>query len=311
MTKPIEDNLSKIPIINWIVKLGKQIKIFGFEGMSFYDLLEMYFIGIFKGALTSRAGAISFSFFMAIFPFLLFVLNLIPFITIENFHADFTTTITSLLPSGTVNLFQEIIQDIVLQPRGALLYSTLVLAIFLIANGVNAIFAGFENSYHVVINRNFIKQYLYSLGVGVLLAVLFILTIVGIVYFEILVVNKLDQLGYISDSILWINIGKNVFFILMIYLITAILYYFGTVEGKKTKFFSPGALLTTIMILLTTYLFKIYITNFSQYNQLYGSLGALLILMLYIWLNSIILLLGFELNASINRLKLKHKIEKK
>jgi membrane protein len=92
----------------------------------------------------------------------------------------------------------------------------------------------------------------------------------------------------------------------MIYIGTAILYYFGTVRGKIARFFSLGALLTTVLIVLTSYLFGIYIANFSQYNELYGSIGALLILMLYIWLNANILLLGFELNASIDMLKNKN-----
>ena len=89
----------------------------------------------------------------------------------------------------------------------------------------------------------------------------------------------------------------------MVYLATAILYYFGTKEGKASSFFSIGALFTTLLIVLTSYFFGIYIENFSQYNKLYGSIGALLILLLYLWLNSNILLLGYELNATIRRLK--------
>ena len=89
----------------------------------------------------------------------------------------------------------------------------------------------------------------------------------------------------------------------MIYISVAILYYFGTIEGKKTHFFSPGALMSCMLILLATYLFGVYIENFSRYNQLYGSIGALLIFLFYIWLNSSVLLLGFELNATLNRLK--------
>jgi membrane protein len=81
------------------------------------------------------------------------------------------------------------------------------------------------------------------------------------------------------------------------------LYYFGTIEGKLTRFFSPGALMTLLLFLTSTYLFGVYVDNFSNYNQLYGSIGALLIFMLYIWINSIVLLLGFELNAVISRLK--------
>ena len=89
----------------------------------------------------------------------------------------------------------------------------------------------------------------------------------------------------------------------MIFVIIATLFYFGTSEGKQNRFFSPGAFMTTFLIIITTYLFGIYIDNFSNYNQLYGSIGAMLILMLYIWLNANLLLLGFELNASLIQLK--------
>ena len=103
-----------------------------------------------------------------------------------------------------------------------------------------------------------------------------------------------------------LTIVHYVILISMIYVGTAILYYYGTLRGKTAKFFSIGALLTTILIVITSYLFGIYIANFSQYNELYGSIGALLILMLYIWLNANILLLGFELNASLDILRVKN-----
>ena len=94
----------------------------------------------------------------------------------------------------------------------------------------------------------------------------------------------------------------------MLYLATATLYYFGTKEGKHSKFFSIGALFTTLLIMLTSYLFGVYIQNFAKYNELYGSIGALLILMFYLWLNSNILLLGFELNTSIYKLRKKSRL---
>ena len=93
------------------------------------------------------------------------------------------------------------------------------------------------------------------------------------------------------------------FFGLFIYITVNILFYFGTIEGRKNQFFTPGSLMTTLLFFLTTYCFGIYIENFSNYNQLYGSIGALLIFLLYIWINSNILLLGFELNATLTRFK--------
>jgi membrane protein len=113
------------------------------------------------------------------------------------------------------------------------------------------------------------------------------------------------QGGYVmgEDDILGVQIAKFLFFIVLSYLTTATLYYFGTAEGKHAKFFSAGALMTTLLFLLTSYLFGVYVEKFARYNELYGALGGLLILMVYIWLNSNILLLGFELNASLNWLR--------
>ena len=304
MSKDIEDKLDKIPIINILVMLLKKVKLPGLEGLSLYDLLEMYIVGIVNGTLTARAGAIAFSFFMAIFPSLLFFLNLLPYVPVENFQANFIETITSLLPQESGAFLNEIIIDIVNNKRGGLLSTTFFLSIFLMANGVGAIFAGFENSFHVHEKRSFLKQYLYALSVGLLLALLLIFSIIVLGYLDI-------YIPYLSGSDvenagIGVYIAHYIFLICMIYIGVAILYYFGTLRGKIARFFSIGALFTTILIILTSYLFGIYIANFSQYNQLYGSIGALLILMLYIWLNANILLLGFELNASIDKLKNKN-----
>lgn len=239
---------------------------------------------------------------MAIFPFLLFILNLIPYVPIENFQADFLLFIDNLLPPQTNDFFGSIFEDIAKNRRGGLLSTVFVLSIFLMTNGINAIFGGFEISYHVKTTRNIIKQYFIALGVAVIMALLLLLAAVIFISFDVYIVSLLEQQG-ISRDAWFITYGKILLFLFITYIAIAILYYFGTAEGKENSFFSPGALLTTILFVLTTYLFGIYIEHFSQYNQLYGSIGGLLIFMLYIWLNSNILLLGFELNASLNSLK--------
>lgn len=310
MTKPIEDKLEKIPVINVLVRFFKQIKLLGLEGLSFYDLLELYITGIVKGALTARASAIAFSFFMALFPFLLFVLIVIPYVPIDDFKIEFLRFLESFLPPNTSDFFFENIFENIDQPqRGGLLSSVFVLSLLLMANGVNAVFSGFENSYHEQLSRNVFKQYLYALGIALILAFLLIFTIAVLGYFQIYVVQELfhvlENRGYQVDSqsVFWANMAQYIFFVIMVYVATATLYYFGTHEGKQSKFFSVGALFTTILIILSSYLFGVYIENFGQYNKLYGSIGALLILMFYLWLNSNILLLGYELNAALNRLR--------
>jgi membrane protein len=321
MSYDIEKKLDGIPVINWLYRILKEIRLPGFEGLSIYDLTEMYIMGVVRGALSSRASSIAFSLFLALFPLLIFMLTLVPFLisffSLENtdFDANFPAFLESFLPTATSDYFEEIYQQIKDQKRPGLLSSTFIISIFLMANGVNAIFGGFENSYHVELTRNFFKQYAYALMVGLILSILIIIGFVAFVYFEIYVLGYLSEFaakqgGYVleEDEIIGVQIAKFLFFIILSYLTTTILYYFGTSEGKHTKFFSSGALMTTLLFLLTSYLFGVYIEKFARYNELYGALGGLLILMIYIWLNSNILLLGFELNASLNSLR---KIAKK
>ena len=307
MTKPIEDKLNKIPIVNLLVKFGKKIKIPGLEGMSLYDVIEMYIIGIVKGALTTRAGGIAFSFFMAIFPFMLFILSLIPYIPIEGFQDNLFGLIQEMLPPKTFDAVDGVLKDIINNQYSGLVSFGFLASIFLMTNGVNAIFGGFEYSYHVKEFRNVFKAYFVSLGVSLLMSLFLIITVVLIIYYQI-ALTRIDEKGWLDtgdlDLFYW---GRGLLFLIMIFTIVSLLFRFGTKQGKNIRFFSPGAILTTILSLFTFYIFGIYVVKFATYNKLYGSIGTLLVLMLFVWLNAIILLLGFELNASIYRLKHRNK----
>ena len=309
MSSSVENKIYNTPFLNWIAKILRQIKLPGFEGLSLFDLLEMYVIGIFKGALTTRASSIAFSFFTAIFPFLLFIIILIPYIPFDNFKVDFLNFLDSFLPPHTSDFFNENIFENINETRtGGLLSTVFLISMFLMANGVNAVFSAFENSYHQQINRHFIRQYFYALGVAIILVVLLILTVVGFGYAQIYLIHPILERFTASDSVselFWITRAKYFFFVLMTYVSMATIYYFGTKNGKLSSFFSVGALFTTFLILLSSYLFGLYIENFSTYNELYGSIGALLILLFYFWLNANIILLGHELNSSLQLLKKK------
>ena len=312
MSQEEEKGWERLPVINVLVRVLKRITLPGIEGLSLFDLLEMYVIGIVEGALTTRASAIAFSFFTAIFPFLLFIIIIIPFIPFSNFQTEFLDFLNSFLPPQTSEFFNEnIFENISRKEQGGLLSSVFILSIILMANGVNAVFSGFENSYHQQLSRNVFRQYLYALGVALILAFLVIVTVGIYGYFQIYIMQPIFEGLSGSDiqsapaGLFWINAGKYMFFTIMIYMATATLYFFGTREGRESRFFSVGALFTTLLILLTSYLFGLYIENFSKFNELYGSIGALLILLFYLWLNSNILLLGYELNASLQQLRRK------
>tara|TARA_B110000503_G_scaffold47331_1_gene77119 strand:- start:4589 stop:5509 length:921 start_codon:yes stop_codon:yes gene_type:complete len=303
MSSEIEKKLHKVPVIRSIVKLLKLIILPGFKGLSLYDLLEIYITGIIEGTFSSRASSVAYSFFVALFPFILFIMNLIPYIPIDGFQTRFLVFTKELLPPQTADFFYPTIADIAMNHRGGgLLSLVIILSLFLAANGVNAIFSAFEYSFHVQLNRSFFKQYFVAFGVSIVLVLLLLIT-VGVILYGEYAIHFLKGDDLIQNDVFWISVLQIGIFVVMLYIIIAILYYFGTVEGKESRFFSIGALLTTMLFLLTTYLFGIYINNFSQYNELYGSIGALLIMMFYIWMNSNLLLLGFELNISLQRLR--------
>ncbi len=308
MSLEIEDKLLKIPVVRQLVIFGKSIKLPWLKGLSLYDLLELYIIGIVEGAVSYRATAIAFSFFMALFPFALFILNLIPFIPIKGFQDDFMAFVQQSVPPTTFDAISKIINDILHNSHSGLLSTGFFMAIFLMANGVNAILGGFENSHHVTLKRKYFRQYFISLGLSILLSLILIITVAAIVIFEVLIQETKIQ-DVLSSRIPLIEMERYVFVVAMILITTSILFKFGTKQENKRSFISIGAVFTTILIVLSSYFFGIWVVRFSKYNQLYGSIGTLLIVMFYIWINSMILLLGFELNATISRLRNKREKE--
>ena len=304
MSEEIENKLNKIPVVKQLVSLTKAIKLKSLEGLSLYDILEIYVLGIFKGAFSYRASAIAFSFFMALFPFALFILNLIPFIPLENFQADFLEFVENGVPPNTYDAIETILKDIMGTSHQGLLSSGFILSILLMTNGINAILGGFEMSTHITITRGFFRQYFISLAISLVLSMILLITVAAIVIAEVMI-QKINIRGYVADVsvIEWSRYG---FILLMILITTSILYKFGAKETSSIAFISYGAVFTTILIVISSYIFGIYVTKFAKYNELYGSIGTLLVLMFYIWINCMVLLLGFELNATISKLKRKN-----
>lgn len=307
MSAEIEERIEKIPILKDIARFLKGVKLQWLGGLSLYDLLELYIIGIAEGALSNRAGSIAFSFFMALFPFALFILNLIPFIPIEGFQQDFLKFVSEGVPPNTYYAIENIVDDILHNSNSGLLSSGFLLSILLMANGLNAILGGFETSRHVLVKRGFFRQYFVAIGMSIILSFLLILTVAIIVVFEVFI-QKFTVHNVLNEQIPLIVLGRYVFLLLMILVTASILFKFGTKHDKNRSFISIGSVFTTILTIIISYFFGIWVLQFSQYNQLYGSIGTLLIVMFYIWINCMVLLLGFELNAAVNNLKKQKKL---
>lgn len=299
-----ENKFIKLPVIKQLVFLLKRITLPWLHGMSLYDLLDFYFTGIFEGEITYRATAIAFSFFMALFPFALFILNLIPYIPIEGFQNDFLGFVKGSVPPTTYDAIYKIINDILHNSHSGLLSTGFVMAVFLMTNGVNAILGGFEASHHINVSlkRKFFRQYVIALALSIILSLLLIITVAAIVIFEVFI-QKTKIQDVLSDKIPLIEMGRYIFIILMILMATSILFRYGIKHDKKRALVSIGSVVTTILIIILSYFFGIWVVKFSKYNELYGSIGTLLIVMFYIWINSMVLLIGFDLNASIHHIK--------
>lgn len=304
MSKDIEDQIEKIPVLNKLMAFTKTLKVPGLEGLSVYDLLELYGIGIARGAFSYRAGAIAFSFFMALFPFALFILNLIPYIPVKGFQEDFLQFVADSVPPNTYGAIEVILKDIMNNSYDSLISLGFLFSIFLMSNGMNAILGGFESSHQITIKRGYFRQYAVAIGLSLKFSMILILTISTIVVSEVFIQKFSNRFHF--DDVLIIEWARYVFILVMIFVSCSFLFKYGTRETKKIPFVNAGAMLTTILVIVTSYVFGIYVTKFARYNELYGSIGTLLVLMFFIWINCMILLLGFELNAIINKHKRKN-----
>jgi membrane protein len=305
MPVELEHKLERIPVVKHLVRFGKSIRLPYSEGLTLYHLLELYITGIVKGDISYRAGAIAFSFFMSLFPFALFLFNLIPFIPLANFKEDFMQFVHDNVPPNTYDAIAGIITDIMLNKQPTLLSFGIVLAVFLMSNGMNAILSGFQSSMHITIKRTYFRQYALAIGLSLVLTMILIVTVASIIILEYFIQSLTSQ-GYLADDVWLLKLVRYLILLFMILTITSLLFKFAAKETRESAFFSYGAVLSTILFGLTSFGFGIYVSRFSKYNELYGSIGTLLVLMLYIWINCFILLLGFELNALIHKLKRKN-----
>ncbi|PMB37872.1 ribonuclease BN [Fischerella thermalis CCMEE 5319] len=302
--KKIQKKL-KIKFI-YLSRLLKKIKIPFFQGQSIYDVLKFFYIGIVEGNVTSRAASVSFSFFLALFPGLIFIFTLIPYIPIEGFQEVLFDTLKQIMPPNTFEATESTIYDIINNKRGNLLSFGFIAALLFATNGTNALINNFNSSVHQFKTRNFWRQELVAIFLTLFLSFLFIIGIVLIIFTDGFT-SWLVEINIIPESLRPVfRIGRYILLVLVVFISISLLYYFGPADRKLFKFFSPGSILATVLIVIGSELFSFYISNFNQYNKLYGSIGTLLVILIWIYINSLILIIGFEFNAGIAAAKREH-----
>jgi membrane protein len=290
----------------WLIRISEKMKARArlitlplFDRVPLYDVGVFFYKGLVDGAISTRASAIAFNFILAIFPGIIFLFTLIPYIPIENFQTQLLQLFASVLPHNAYSAIQETIEDIVTQPRGGLLSFGVLAAFYFSTNGIVAIITAFNGTIHSIETRSWLNQRLVALGLAIILIILMTISI-ALITISKNVMDFLASKGILHlDFTYYLLAGKWLIIFGLFYFCYAFLFYYAPARKTKFRFFSAGVTLTTILSLLTSLAFSFYINNFGKYNTLYGSIGTLIVVMLVIYFNSLMLIIGFELNTSI------------
>lgn len=292
-----------------LVEWTKVMILPGFSPLPLYTVASFFFQEIGKDSLVNKASSLAYNFMLAIFPGIIFIFTLIPYIPIDNFQEQLMTLISLVLPTNAYLAVETTLEDIVKNQNSRLLSFGFIFALIFSTNGVLTLMQAFNKSSLIIESRSWIKQRLVALTLTVLTVFALIFGLVIITIGEYVFAFLQAELVF-KDSF-WMHVIDLVRWVILIsvYFVTiSILYRYGPAHAKKWRFFSAGSWMATILAVLTFWGFSYYINNFGNYNKLYGSIGTLIVVMIWLYLNSLIILVGFELNASIDLSKRSIKI---
>jgi membrane protein len=292
-------NLRGVTTYNGIQRM-KGLVLPGFGGVPISHVITFFIKGLRKGVLVTRASSIAFNLLMALLPASIFLFTLIPFIPIPNFQEELLKLFENFLPSNAFNFLESSIIDIVTHKSGGLLLIMLIATIIFSTNGIHAVIHAFVVSAHSFKTRSWINQ--RKISIVLLIIVVMMISAAGfLVIFGKIAVNRLVELHIIKRYlVIYVLIFlKWVMIILLLFFAISSLYYLAPAKRTDFKFFSPGSSLATILFILTSLGFSAYVNNYGPYNKLYGSIGTLMVILVWLYLNSIAILIGFELNVSI------------
>ncbi len=287
--------VSSRPARAFLFKL-KHTVIPGFDRIPIYDVMSFFIKGLSKGVLNQRASAVSYNFFMALFPFIFFLFTVLAYLPYQEFVPMAYQFIHDFLPEQSYHFVISTL-DGLLKKNGTLLTTSIIFVLYFSSQGIISMMLAFNTSYHQVETRGFLPLRITAvslmLGIVILaIAMMFILIVLG------RVMKRLSAVGFHA---LWLlSLSKWISVFVLIFIIISMIYYFAPATRKGYHFFSYGSLLTTILITAASWGFNEYIAHFSRYNAIFGSIGAVIILLLFIQLLSTFIIVGFELNISIH-----------
>lgn len=301
MIKKITDRIITSAPGNFVIGKSKKTSLPGFRGIPLYDVVIFFIAQVKKIGMTERASAISFNLVMAIPPAIIFLFTLIPFLPIsKEFEEGIYTIIREVVPGEEQNAnLIHFLQDFINNPKTGLLSFAFVLSMFFSSNAMMGIQRSFDKNYPGFRKRKGLQKRIAALKVTFIIYILVFISV-------LLLVAQGKVLNLIGINEAWKQIIINtrwIVIVLLFFYCISYIYRHAPAIDKKWRLLNPGSILATVLMLFTTLMFSWWVSRFGYYNQLYGSIGTVLILMALIFVNSLVLLIGFELNVSITSLK--------
>ncbi len=291
--------------IAFVLNKTKHLRLPGFEGVPLYDVIRFFYRQIKTHGLTERASAISYNFIMAIPPSLLFLFTLIPnlpFISKRAIQIQLQRVIVDIIPSKVYNKqLINFVDSFIYDNRIGLLSFGLLVSLFFASNAIMGLARSFNKKNYIGFEK---RLGLAQRWVAIKITVLIFSLVLG--YF-ILLISQGAILKLIIQDKWWRDLISNtrwIFIIMVIFFANGFIFKYVPSVEKRWKLNSPGTITTTFLSIISSVGFSIFVTNFSRYNVLYGSIGTIMMVMALIYINALAILIGFELNVSINSLKI-------
>lgn len=308
MKKVLFKYLQKSPRLQAFQRWLRSFTLPGLDGVALYDVVRFFRAEIKRHSLSVRSRAIAYSFFLSLFPAILFIFSLVPYVLslydpvhVNNYISGLLQSVT---PSKEVykflwNLIGPLIREFT-HKRPSLLGGTFLLTLFLTSNGVVAMMSSFDKTYEDYRRRNALMTRLVALQISVLLILLFIFSILLVVLGQNLlnwVFNHLHIHDQFTRSLL--TFVRYLIIVLLCFFSISLIYYYGPAVKKKYRFISTGSTVATVLSILTSIVFSYYLNHYARYNKLYGPIGTVIAIMIWLNLNAFVLLVGYEINVAI------------
>lgn len=272
--------------------------------ITWYEFIKKMIDKVSGNDLGERSAAVSFNLLLAVFPAVIFLFTLIPYIPITNIEGEIMGLLRRAIPAGTYEAVDSTIRDIISRERGGVLSFGFLATIYAATNGMVALMNAFHSSNEIPDKRGFFKIRLVALGLTFSFGIAIILAIVVLLVGGI-VTDYLLHFGILNNPVFvyFLSVARYLLVFAVFVAVVSVIYKYGPDVNMKWTFVTPGSTTASVLIVLTTFIFSYYLSNFGSYNKLYGSIGTLIALMVWVNLIALLVVLGFEMNVSLYNLE--------